>query len=93
VHHNRIIAALTGAGKAHGAAGAKNAAHTEAKLRDLFALLCLHAGAAPAELAFLYRVPPDGTRVEGLCRLLRKMDVRIGGLRLRLRLEEGDDAA
>jgi hypothetical protein len=81
--------------KAPGAAGDKNAAHTEEKLRDLFALLCLTSGAAPAELAFLYTAPPDGSRVAGLRRLIEKMDLRVGGLRLRLRLEgEGvDDAA
>jgi hypothetical protein len=74
-------------GKAPPGPGAENAAHTEEKLRDLFALLCLLSGASPAELAFLHRVPPDGSRVAGLRRLIEKMELYVGGLRLRLRLE------
>jgi hypothetical protein len=83
----RIVTGPGAAVKGPGGAGTKNAAQTEAKLRDLFAVLCRLAGAAPEELAFMYHVPPDGSRVAGLRRLLERVELYVGGLRLRLRLE------
>lgn len=48
-------------------------------LRDLAASMFLLIGAKPAEIQFMYEVAPDGSRVQGLERLIGTLALEVIG--------------
>jgi hypothetical protein len=48
-------------------------ADAERELRDLLVLFLLLAGVPERELRFAYKTEPDGSRIEGLARLLGRL--------------------